>query len=68
MSLRVLLLGSGGREHALAWRLSKSPLVEQIFVCQGNGGTDLVLKASNVTNISASDFPKLVEFSVQQKV
>lgn len=39
MSLRILLVGGGGREHALAWKLSQSPLVKAIIACPGNGGT-----------------------------
>ncbi|KAI0961928.1 hypothetical protein AcV7_000898 [Taiwanofungus camphoratus] len=63
MSLRVLIIGSGGREHALAWRLSRSDLVDHVFVCPGNGGTLQEAKTTNV-DVSATDFPALVQFSV----
>lgn len=47
---RVLVVGGGGREHALAWKLSQSPLVDRVFVCPGNAGTALEGgKISNVT-------------------
>lgn len=45
MSLRILLVGSGGREHALAWKLSQSSRVEHICVVPGNGGTSGSAKA-----------------------
>jgi hypothetical protein len=45
--LRVLLLGSGGREHALAWKLCQSPLVELIVVCPGNVATEERTKTKN---------------------
>ncbi|KAF8665399.1 hypothetical protein AX16_000418 [Volvariella volvacea WC 439] len=67
MSLRVLLLGNGGREHALAWRLAKSPLLHHLFVAPGNGGTASIPNASNV-NISATDYPKLIDFAVREKI
>ncbi|KZT75087.1 phosphoribosylamine--glycine ligase [Daedalea quercina L-15889] len=67
MSLRVLLVGSGGREHALAWRLARSPFVHHIFVCPGNGGTAHESKATNV-DISATDFPALVQFALANDV
>jgi hypothetical protein len=60
-SLRILLVGSGGREHALAWKLSQSELVEQIFVVPGNGGTEAGLsKVSNITDVPADGYPGLV--------
>lgn len=62
--LRILLVGKGGREHALAWKLSQSPQVEHIFVLPGNGGTAHGLaKVSNLDNTSANDYPKLVSLA-----
>jgi phosphoribosylamine--glycine ligase/phosphoribosylformylglycinamidine cyclo-ligase len=66
-SLRVLLIGSGGREHALAWKLSRSPSVDKIFVVPGNGGTDSLERTTNV-DLNPSDFNKLVEFAVEKGV
>ncbi|RYP60919.1 hypothetical protein DL769_007926 [Monosporascus sp. CRB-8-3] len=68
--LRILLLGSGGREHALAWTLSRSPLVEKIFCIPGNGGTatgDTKIE-NGPSGISMVDFARLVDFSKQKKV
>jgi hypothetical protein len=48
--LRTLLIGSGGREHALGWKLSKAPSVEHVYVLPGNGGTEQGPKMSNVTD------------------
>jgi phosphoribosylaminoimidazole-succinocarboxamide synthase len=67
-ALRVLLVGNGGREHALAWKLSQSPHVNHIFVCPGNGGTNALPKTTNVSGISASSFPDLVSFSLEKKI
>ncbi|KAJ6621110.1 aminoimidazole ribonucleotide synthetase [Mycena sp. CBHHK59/15] len=67
MSIRILLLGSGGREHALAWKLSQSPLVDHIFVCPGNGGTAQVPKTTNVLQ-SSTDFSALVVFAVENQL
>lgn len=67
MALRILVLGSGGREHALAWKLAQSPLVGQIYVCPGNGGTSQVPKTTNVT-VGSNTFPELVAFATQEKV
>ena len=67
MALRVLILGSGGREHALAWKLSQSLLVEQILVCPGNGGTAQVPKTKNVKSPS-NDFRDLVQLALAEEV
>ena len=67
MALRILVLGSGGREHALVWKLAQSTLVEQIFVCPGNGGTDQVPKAKNIS-VGNNTFEELVAFATQEKV
>ena len=67
MSVRILLLGSGGREHALAWKFSQSPLLDRIYVCPGNAGTAQEPKTSNV-DLSLTDFPRLVEFAVKNEV
>ena len=48
--MRVLIVGSGGREHALAWKLGQSPLVSELLIAPGNGGTAL-----EGTNIPVSD-------------
>ncbi|KAI8980765.1 aminoimidazole ribonucleotide synthetase [Trametes punicea] len=66
-ALKILVVGSGGREHALAWKLSQSPRVDKIFVCPGNGGTAHEFKTTNVT-LSASDFPALVDFALRNDV
>lgn len=65
MGAKVLVIGSGGREHALAWKLSQSSLVDKIFVAPGNGGTaDL---AENVP-IQALDFSALIKFAQEKQI
>ncbi|KAF7544872.1 hypothetical protein G7Z17_g9618 [Cylindrodendrum hubeiense] len=57
--MRVLLIGKGGREHALAWKLSQT--AEHVFVVPGNGGTaSMASNVSNIANIAMSDFQGLV--------
>ncbi|KAI8085156.1 phosphoribosylglycinamide synthetase [Halteromyces radiatus] len=65
--LTVLLVGAGGREHAIAWRLSLSEKVNHIYVAPGNGGTALGNKVTNVA-IGVSDFAKLTDFAVKNNV
>ncbi|MAY55530.1 MAG: phosphoribosylamine--glycine ligase [Pseudomonadota bacterium] len=60
--MNVLVLGSGGREHALAWKLAKSPAVKKVFVAPGNAGTATENGLENVA-IDPLDFPALVEFA-----
>jgi phosphoribosylamine--glycine ligase/phosphoribosylformylglycinamidine cyclo-ligase len=63
--MRVLVVGSGGREHALAWKLSRSPQVDRLFVAPGNGGTASI--AQNVA-IVAEDVPALVAFARKERM
>lgn len=67
MALRILVLGGGGREHALVWKLQQSTLVSQIFVCPGNGGTELSPKVSNL-NLPDPSFQTLVSWAVANDV
>ncbi|KAF2665963.1 phosphoribosylamine--glycine ligase [Microthyrium microscopicum] len=66
--LRVLLVGNGGREHALAWKLSQSPTVSQLFVCPGNGGTSSLAKTTNLSTVSASNFEDLATFAKSNNI
>ncbi len=63
--MNVLLLGSGGREHALAWKIAQSPLLENLYIAPGNAGT-----ASVGTNlpISATDFDEIKKAVLQNKI
>ena len=65
--MRVLLVGNGGREHAIAWTLSQSERIERIYVAPGNGGTARQAKAENVP-LSVSDLDGLCDFAVEQRV
>jgi phosphoribosylamine---glycine ligase len=63
--MRILIVGSGGREHALAWKLRQSPAVEQIFCAPGNAGTALL--GENVA-ITAGDLVALARFAKQNRI
>lgn len=63
--MNVLIIGSGGREHALAWKIGQSSRVDRIFVAPGNAGTEV--DAENV-DISATDTAKLISFAKQNQV
>ncbi len=63
--MRVLIIGSGGREHALAWAIAKSPLLTKLYVAPGNPGTARL--AENVP-LRMSDVPGLVKFALEQKI
>src|SRR5690606_10903098 len=60
--MNVLIIGSGGREHALAWKAAQSHQVEKVFVAPGNAGTALEAKVENIA-IDILDFPKLADFA-----
>ena len=62
--LRALLIGKGGREHAIAWRLCKFSHVEHIYVVPGNGGTARgSAKVSNIETVMAVDYPSLMKLA-----
>ncbi|MDG2014401.1 MAG: phosphoribosylamine--glycine ligase, partial [Pirellulaceae bacterium] len=63
--MNVLVVGSGGREHALVWKISQSNRVERVFCAPGNAGTET--EAENV-DIAADDIPALVEFAKQNRI
>ena len=63
--MQVLVIGSGGREHALCWKIAQSPRVKKIYCAPGNGGTSEV--AENV-DISTEDIPALLKFALQNKI
>lgn len=63
--MKVLLLGSGGREHALAWKIAQSPKVEKLYIAPGNAGTASV--GENV-DIKATDFPALKVFALERSI
>ena len=65
--MRILLIGSGGREHALAWKLAQSPLVEEIHAAPGNGGTAQTPKTRNVP-IEAGQVKELIAYAVDNKL
>jgi phosphoribosylamine--glycine ligase len=65
--MKILIIGGGGREHALAWKAAQSPDVKQVFVAPGNAGTEQEPNLQNV-DIAAEDIPKLLEFAKSEQV
>ncbi|MFH4354360.1 MAG: phosphoribosylamine--glycine ligase [Neisseriaceae bacterium] len=63
--MKILVVGAGAREHALAWKLAASPKVDQVFVAPGNGGT---VKEKKVKNIPITEIEALVEFCQKEVV
>ena len=68
--MKLLVIGSGGREHALAWKLLQSPRVQKVFVAPGNGGTATVPGLENlpIGGTSAADFAALMAFCGREKI
>ncbi|MBQ3301054.1 MAG: phosphoribosylamine--glycine ligase [Eggerthellaceae bacterium] len=64
--MNILVLGGGGREHAITWMLSKSPLVEKLYVAPGNGGTAEI--AENVSGLNENDGAEVLEFARAHEV
>ena len=65
--MQVLVIGSGGREHALAWKLAQSPDVSTVYVAPGNAGTALEPNIENI-NIAIDDFNALSNFAQQHAI
>ncbi|HZQ41338.1 MAG TPA: phosphoribosylamine--glycine ligase [Rhizomicrobium sp.] len=63
--MKVLLVGSGGREHALAWALAKSPLLTKLYCAPGNAG---IAQVAECVPIPATDFPALAKFAQQTRI
>ena len=65
--MKILLLGSGGREHALAWKIAQSERVEKLFIAPGNGGTGSLPKSENVA-MKADDFESVKRFVTENAI
>jgi phosphoribosylamine--glycine ligase len=63
--MNILVIGNGGREHALAWKLAQSPRVSKVFVAPGNAGTAL---EPGLTNVAITGIPELVKFAQDEQV
>ena len=65
--MQVLVIGSGGREHALAWKSAQDNSVTKVFVCPGNAGTALEQKLSNIS-IDANNFQAIEDFCIKENI
>jgi phosphoribosylamine--glycine ligase len=63
--MKLLVVGSGGREHALAWRLARSPRVQLVYVAPGNGGT---AREPNLVNLPITDLAELADFAERERI
>ena len=63
--MKLLVIGSGGREHAIAWKLTQSPRVQKVYVAPGNGGTAL---EPGLENVAITEIPWLVEFARKEQI
>jgi phosphoribosylamine--glycine ligase len=65
--MKILIIGNGGREHAMAWHIAKSNPIEKVFVAPGNAGTRLEAKVENL-DIASTDIPKLLAFVQENNI
>ena len=63
--MNILVIGSGGREHALIWKISQSPLVKKIYAAPGNAGIESLAEC---VNIAVDQIDTLREFALDQKI
>ena len=63
--MKILIIGSGGREHVLAWKIKQSPLVKEIYCAPGNGG---ISKIAECVDISTDDIPALIRFASEKEI
>jgi len=63
--MRILLLGSGGREHALAWKMAQSSILEALFIAPGNAGT---LEHGKNVDLSVNDFKGIKKFVLENEI
>ena len=63
--MKILVIGSGGREHALCWALKKSPLISKLYCAPGNGGIEEV---ADCIPITAEDMPSIIDFCNQESI
>ena len=63
--MKILLLGSGGREHALAWKIAQSPLCSHLFIAPGNAGTN---QCGTNVNISDTDIEAIKQFVIDNHI
>ena len=67
--MKILLIGSGGREHALAWKIAQSPQVQTVYVAPGNGGTATAKQVTaGIQNLPISDLQELADFAKREKI
>ena len=67
--MKILVVGSGGREHALAWKIAQSPKVQMVFVAPGNGGTPVESKhLHGITNVPFTDIQALAQFAIDENI
>ena len=63
--MKVLIVGSGGREHAIAWKVAQSPKVDKIYCAPGNAG---IAEYAECVDIAAMEFDKLVAFAKEKEI